>query len=210
MPTRFSYVRFVNITLFVACISFMAFTAENLSLAQIQCTQQSPMAASVWDQRGQPHVNMTHIFCGQINGTKAEGFHYRTNDLDPPSAQTRDYDPNSVPPFARGVSVWNANTRQWVIKSLPSGKDHFFFFPTSDFPSQNNLVIALRKGYLQCGNIGPNINTLCLQKGKWSGQQLNYDTNIFLTKEPNRRIISAFPDRSGTCRASPTVMVCSR
>ena len=54
--------------------------------ANFQCTKSSPTDPAVWSNTN-PQIALTHIFCGQIQRGKAEGFHSRPNNTDPVCAR---------------------------------------------------------------------------------------------------------------------------
>ena len=60
--------------------------AAAVNPANFQCTKSSPTDPADWSNTN-PQVALTHIFCGQIQRRKAEGFHSRPNNKDPVCAR---------------------------------------------------------------------------------------------------------------------------
>ena len=70
----------------------LAKVAATVNPANFQCTKSSPTDPADWSNTN-PRVALTHIFCGQIQRGKAEGFHSRPNNKDPVCARAN----NKVP-----------------------------------------------------------------------------------------------------------------
>ena len=47
--------------------------------AYFWCDKSSPINPAIWSNK-EPQVALTHIFCGQIQRGKAEGYHSRPNN----------------------------------------------------------------------------------------------------------------------------------
>ena len=85
-----------------------------------------------------PTVALTHIFCGEIKGTKAQGFHSRVavNDGDRPCAEPTgtltcmDYQPMDECKCAftsEGIKVFDNNNNQYIEKTTNANNPNYFF-----------------------------------------------------------------------------------
>ena len=139
---------------------------------------------------GYPPVSMTHIFCGQINKNKAEGFHARPNS-------ERNYVWTEVGKMDRSTRakaihcyfeerVFDANANKWISRRVPPS-GHFCFFPESW--SIKETVTNIQAIFSHCQNEITPRNTIC---GR-NYQNMNFDVIIFLRKNgAQRKIVSSF------------------
>ena len=152
---------------------------------------------------------LTHIFCGQINGKKAEGFHSRPDGEDPP------YDSDSkcakaleeniyhlmnhgFPGFKQ-ISVYDAVEQIWINRSVrlePNGKiEYYGFFP--DDWNVTYVVTTISQCVSMCCSTKVQetecykSNTLCLgnlqnESGKKFTAQVNLGNSPRNEHEPAR------------------------
>lgn len=78
---------------------------------------------------GTPTVALTHIFCGQIQGNDAEGFHSRPNNKNPRSARAENliFETNALRCYGK-EQVYDAKYSRWIDRPVPS-TGYFCFFP---------------------------------------------------------------------------------
>ena len=139
---------------------------------------------------GQPSVALTHIFCGQINGDNAEGFHSRPGNRDPSSAKAYDYqfrgeqDPLRCYGHER---VYDAKRSQWIERTVPN-IGHFCFFPQAWTIA--DTVQNIQNIYAHCEDSIDN-NRICGRN--YMGQ--GFDVIVFLQEvglHHQHRVVSSF------------------
>ena len=108
--------------------------------ADFWCDKSSPINPAIWSNT-EPQVALTHIFCGQIQRGKAEGYHSRPNNKDPVCARANNkiqeyrtypltcYGKIEVRQFINGLRD------RWIARE--SGTYCFF-------PSQWNIVQTIK------------------------------------------------------------------
>eukprot|EP00731_Ephydatia_muelleri_P006373 Em0003g621a len=114
------------------------------------CTDRSPIEDPRFSS-STPHIPLTHIFCGEINKEKAQGYHAlsipngQTEGVPPPSARNDkdliDNDHNVQCCYDCKTSVLNANTKKWVSKDA-APRSSICYFP-------NTWTKAATVSYLQ-------------------------------------------------------------
>ena len=119
--------------------------------ANFQCTKTSPTATAVWSNT-QPQVALTHIFCGQIQGGKAEGYHSRPNDRDPVCARAnnklQEYETYPLKCYKKiEVRQFNDGFRdKWIAREPGT----YCFFPSGwDIVETVNVLVGI---YNRCQN----------------------------------------------------------
>ena len=178
------------------------------------CTERSPVEEPYFSRvtPKDPLVAITHIFCGQIRGNKAEGFHSRPGDVDPDSAVVQGYISSLGKPSCycpqqtkgRDVKIWNANSGQYISRT--NDNRNFIFFPPSW--KKSYTVKRITEVFHYClrrtkptdcvvlpegGNLP--INQICQQNYEYPGCSKAWAFRIFLQDvEGEYRVVTAFPD----------------
>ena len=155
---------------------------------------------------------LTHIFCGEIEGAAARGFHSRPNGQDPPADSARKCArpwkniPNHVTyfgfPASEGSEVFNANTNKWIRRQADT--NYYGFFPNQWTVS--DVVNKVSKCTYECCQLPGvdcvgNSKTICLAGFTQANSRVSFDVTVFLTTSTQTRIdmVSTFPVKTGDC-----------
>ncbi|KAL5502581.1 hypothetical protein EMCRGX_G009380 [Ephydatia muelleri] len=103
------------------------------------CNNRSPIEDRHFSS-SKPHIPLTHIFCGEINKGKAQGYHAlsipngQTEGVPPPSARNDkdlyDIDHNVQCCYNCKTSVLNADTGVWISKDA-APRSSICYFPNN-------------------------------------------------------------------------------
>ena len=159
--------------------------------ANFQCTKSSPTDPAVWSNTN-PQVALTHIFCGQIQRGKAEGYHSRPNDRDPVCARAN----NRVPEYQTyPLTCYNKiEVRQYVNglrdKWIAREPGTYCFFPRQwDINQTTNTLINI---YNRCKR-QRDTDKICYTNAQYPGNG-NFGIVIFVAQvDGHEAINSAFP-----------------
>ena len=145
-----------------------------------------------------PPVALTHIFCGQIkkkcNGEKqAEGRHSRPGLKDPTWARTTiRFESLNTAYVTTAVDIYDAEAKEWISKT--TGHTEYYFFPGAW--NIETTVDKLIDVYNHCNRASSRQPDLCIKNYVYDGGK-PFDITLFLDQE--KRIVSAFPMRKGSC-----------
>ena len=140
---------------------------------------------------GQPSVALTHIFCGQINGDVAEGFHSRPGNRNPSCAKAYNYqkyrdDQDGLRCYVN-ERVYDAKRSLWIDRPVPS-TGYFCFFPQAWTIA--DTVRNIQNIYAHCeAKDRIKNNRICGRN--YMGQ--GFDVIVFLQKVGlHNRVVSSF------------------
>ena len=176
-----------------------------------RCTPRSPTDDDAWffkRTKNEPPVALTHVFCGEIKGAKAQGFHsrYLAKQTHPQCARTtgkifQNYDQVTEDNIdrwctfeAEGIEVLsNPATNTYTKKTTNQGQLNKFF--PDNWTPQDVVDIAL-KIYHVCGRSGG--SEICIKNYR-SDKCPNDVFSIMIFTDDKRNIISVFPTEEKSC-----------
>ena len=172
--------------------------------AKFICNKWSPLLEAEFSDT-KPQVALTHIFCGQIKvkstgEKKAEGWHSRPKNKSPTCARARGFQSRYTDPadfvnnvyYATEVFVYDAKNLQWIARD---NQEKYYFFPSKwDIVTTVNNLLDV---YQRC-NGATSKGYVCMKNYRDDGDP--FDIHLFLDNQNPRRIISAFPGPTGSCK----------
>ena len=156
-------------------------------------------ATDVYFSTGTPSVGLTHLFCGEIEGDKAKGFHSRPNNKDPPCAKAVEFTKQEGELRCyKYERVYDARALKWINRNVQGLTSGYCFFP-KDW-NITVTVDAVKEVYNHCATAGSidtsSGNQICAQDYKGR----NFDIILFLQADP----VGPAPFRVVTAFAVPT------
>ena len=140
---------------------------------------------------------MRHIFCGEIKGKYAQGFHSA-------SSATK-YEKCATPQLCEYFPNFNGYCKNVFIKDTSDGSYELkssTLWPKLLTPSE--LVPMFQNLYNNCKPAG---KILCFDNCYWKGNA-NYPFDIVIGLNDDAKILSAYPAKRGTCKNHSTWQDC--
>ena len=149
-----------------------------------------------------PPVDMTHIFCGQISGFRATGFHSLTPTTNwqtcATTQQCQFFDNGNA--YCKNVFIYDAHSsHSWELKDSGST-----LFPEK--LSAAWLVQLLQYLFNTCKPAAQNA-ALCFDDCYYKGNSKYFDIVIGTN---GNTIVTAYPAQQGTCRKHPEWQDCNK
>lgn len=178
----------------------LAAADKTVDPAKFTCNKWSPLLEAEFSDT-EPQVALTHIFCGQIKvkstgQKKAEGWHSRPKNKNPSCATASGFQPSYRDAanvyYATKVFIYDAKDMQWIRRD---NLQKYYFFPGQwDIVTTVNNLIDV---YQRC-NGTTSKGDVCIKNYRDGGNP--FDIHLFLDDQEPRRIISAFPGPTGSCK----------
>lgn len=162
--------------------------------AAFSCTIKSPVGPAEYSKTN-PKIPLTHIFCGQIVGKKAEGFHSAPGDKFPDSART--VNNAAIHSKSNGqisccdncdTEVFKSTADSWIAKNKKQAQCFFRW-------SIDDTVTNLQTVYNKCGLKKEAKTEACvkdyLTDNKYAIQ--------YLLDNKTKDVVSAFPVLADRC-----------
>lgn len=120
--------------------------------AQIVCPQPlAPAVPPAPPAPALPAVDQNHIFCGEVNGGAAGGFHSRPNTLNPATITILPATNTTIPAWA-AAGIYNLNNFNITSGGVTANKAISTMFP--DNCNQANVLAAIRHAAVNGAFIG--------------------------------------------------------
>jgi len=123
-----------------------------IASAQIACPQPlAPAVPAAPPAPALPAVDQNHIFCGEVNGGGAGGFHSRPGGLNPATITILPATNILVPPWA-AAGIYNLNNFNITSGGVTANKPVSTMFPNAC--TQANVLAAIRNAAVNGAMVG--------------------------------------------------------